>query len=59
MAHLERLEENQETTIQMLRSVLSKAGYDDESDGSEDVFPRVLTTTQDIDELETRLREKT
>ena len=58
MAHLERLEENQETTMRMLRNVLSKTGCDYDSDGSEDVFPRILTTVQEMDDLEIRLRDK-
>ena len=57
MAHLDRLEDYQETTLRMLRSALSKAGYDEDSD--DDVFPNVLTTVDDIEDLEKRLREKT
>ena len=58
MAHLYRIEENQDTTMRMLHSVLSKAGFDDDSDDSDDILSRIMTTIQDIDELETRLREK-
>ena len=44
--------------MRMLRSVLSKAGFDDDSDDSDDILPRIMTTIQDIDEMETCLREK-
>ena len=58
IARLDRLEENQDITIRMLRSALSKAGYDDESDDADDIFPTVMKTVQDIEVLETRLQDK-
>ena len=58
IARLDRLEENQDVTIRMLRSALSKAGYDEESDDGEDIFPTVMKTVQDMEVLETRLQDK-
>ena len=55
-ARLDRLEENQEITIRMLRNALSKSGY--ESDDEDDMLPATMTQVQEIEALEAKLEEK-
>ena len=53
---MDRLEENQEITIRMLRTALSKSGY--ESDDEDDMLPATMTQFQEMEALEARLEEK-
>ena len=54
MTRLDKLEENQEMTINMLRTALSKIGYEDE-DADGEIFPTSLNTMQELNDVEKKL----
>ena len=57
-AKLEKLEEKQDTIIQMLRAALVRSGHDDDEDEA-DIFPGAMTTIDEMNDFEKRLNDKT
>ena len=57
LTRLEKLEENQEIVINMLRTALAKVGYDDDDDEDE-MFPTSLSTFEELNEVEKKLKQQ-